>query len=207
MEATYPLLFALVVGFMHAFEADHLVAVSNIVSKRDNVLLALKDGIFWGLGHTSTIVLIGLIIIVGKATFLDGYFGYFEAGVGLMLIGLGFYRLYQYRRKHGQVEALIDHGDHHHLAYGVGLIHGVAGSGAMILLVMSQIPSTGQSMLYLLLFGMGSVVGMLVAASLLGLPLSKKVLGGPRLQVSLIWLSSILCIGLGGFIIYENLLA
>ena len=75
METSFPLLFAAVVGFGHAFEADHLVAVGNIVTKRDKLPLAIKDGIFWGLGHTSTIFLIGLIMIIGKATFLNGYFG------------------------------------------------------------------------------------------------------------------------------------
>ena len=89
MEASFPLLFAAAVGFGHAFEADHLVAVGNIVTKRDRLAFAIKDGIYWGLGHTSTIFLIGMIMIVGKSTFLNGYFGYFEAIVGLMLIILG----------------------------------------------------------------------------------------------------------------------
>ncbi len=96
MEASFPLLFAAVVGFTHAFEADHLLAVSSIVTKRDNWLLAINDGIYWGMGHTSTIFFIGLLMIIGKATFLNGLFGYFEAGVGLMLILLGVFRLYQY---------------------------------------------------------------------------------------------------------------
>ena len=113
METTLPLLFAAVVGFGHAFEADHLVAVGNIATKRNNMNLAIKDGIYWGLGHTSTIFLIGLIIIVGKATFLDGYFGYFEAGVGLMLVLLGLYRLYEYNQKKAaekRVKELADAG-------------------------------------------------------------------------------------------------
>jgi high-affinity nickel permease len=56
---TFPLLLTIYAGFIHAFEADHLLAVSNIVSQRNNVKLSLKDGIFWGLGHTSTIFLVG----------------------------------------------------------------------------------------------------------------------------------------------------
>ncbi len=74
MEGFFSLLFAAVVGFGHAFEADHLVAVGNIVTKRDRLKLALKDGIFWGLGHSSTIFLIGIVMIIGKATWLNGYF-------------------------------------------------------------------------------------------------------------------------------------
>lgn len=205
MESTFPLLFAAVIGFSHAFEADHLVAVSNIVTKRDKLLLAVKDGIYWGLGHTSTIFLIGLIMIFGKATFLNGYFGWFEAGVGLMLVLLGGYRLYQYFIHKKEPKMLVDAEANHHLAYGVGLVHGLAGSGAMVLLVMSQIQSSFNGMLYLLIFGLGSVIGMLVAAGVLVLPFSKSLLKNTRIQLSLIILSSLLCVGYGAYVIVENL--
>lgn len=205
MEASFPLLFAAVVGFTHAFEADHLVAVGNIVTKRDRLALALKDGIYWGLGHTSTILLIGLLIIVGKATFLTSYVSSLEAVVGVMLIGLGCYRLYQYFRHDGELEHLLDHRHDHQLAYGVGLVHGLAGSGAMILLVMSNMEGALSSMSYLLIFGIGSVVGMLVAAGVLGLPLSKRLLDNRMLQVGLVLLSSLLCLGYGGFLLVEHL--
>ncbi len=205
METTFPLLFAAVVGFGHAFEADHLVAVGNIVTKRDKLALAIKDGIYWGLGHTSTIVLIGLIMIVGKATFLDGYFGYFEATVGLMLIILGIYRLYQYFKHRHAPKQLMDTEDNHHLAYGVGLVHGLAGSGAMVLLVMTEIQSSLSSMAYLAIFGVGSVLGMLIAAGIFSLPFSKKITANQHLQLGLILLSSLLCIGYGGYVIIENL--
>lgn len=203
MEASFPLLFAAVVGFSHAFEADHLVAVSNIVTKRDRIVLAIKDGIYWGLGHTSTIFLIGLIMIVGRATFLDGYFSYFEAVVGLMLVVLGLYRLYQYRQNADREPHV--HYDHHHLAYGVGLIHGLAGSGAMILLVMTEVQGNVNSLLYLLIFGLGSISGMLVAAGIFSLPFSRKITNNRFLKTGLVLLSSLLCIAYGTYVIIENL--
>lgn len=205
MEASLPLLFAAVVGFSHAFEADHLVAVSNIVTKREKVILAVKDGIYWGLGHTSTIFLIGLLMIIGKVTIFEGYFGYFESIVGLMLIILGIHRLYQYfstRKHHRQ---LTDPNEKHHLAYGVGLVHGLAGSGAMILLVMTEIKGGFNSMLYLLIFGLGSIVGMLVAAGIFSLPFSKKITGNQPLRTALTLFSSFLCIGYGAYVLVENL--
>lgn len=205
MEASFPLLFAAVVGFSHAFEADHLVAVSSIVTKRDRILPAVKDGIYWGLGHTSTIFLIGLIIIIGRATFLNEYFGYFEAAVGLMLIVLGAYRLYQFRQGSGYHEQVHENHKHHHLAYSVGLIHGLAGSGAMILLVMTEVQGNINSLLYLLIFGLGSVFGMLVAAGLFSLPFSKKITSNELLKMSLVVLSSFLCIGYGMYVMVENL--
>ncbi len=208
MEATFPLLFAAVVGFIHAFEADHLVAVSSIVTRREKILLAIKDGIFWGLGHTSTIFLIGLLMIVGKVTLFNGYFGYFEAIVGLMLILLGIHRLYQYFRSkqhHHQHHQLMDPNEKHHLAYGVGLVHGLAGSGAMILLVMTEIQGSFNSILYLLIFGLGSIAGMLVAAGIFSLPFSKKFTKNQYLQIGLILISSLLCIGYGAYVLIENL--
>ncbi|HMQ90858.1 MAG TPA: urease accessory protein [Flavilitoribacter sp.] len=213
METTFPLLFAAVVGFGHAFEADHLVAVSNIVTKRDKLNLALKDGIFWGLGHTSMIFLIGLVVILGKVAVDETVFAWFEALVGCMLIGLGGFRLFQFfrhRRLHRQHirhehHPLMDHHHNHHLAYGVGLIHGLAGSGAMILLVMTEIRGSFNSLLYLVIFGVGSIAGMLVAAGIFSLPFSRKLQGKHGLQSGLILLSSVLCIGYGAFVLAANL--
>ena len=95
---TFPLLLTIYAGFTHAFEADHLLAVSNIVSQRNNTRLSMKDGIFWGLGHASTIFFIGVLMIVFKAGISDQYFHYFEAAVGIMLIALAVYRLVEYFR-------------------------------------------------------------------------------------------------------------
>ncbi len=213
MEATFPLLFAAVVGFGHAFEADHLVAVSNIITKRDKLNLAIKDGIFWGLGHTSMIFLIGLVVILGKVAVDETVFSWFEAMVGVMLIGLGSYRLFQFFRHrhlhhqniHHEHHPLMDHHHNHHLAYGIGLIHGLAGSGAMILLVMTEIQDSFDSLLYLVIFGVGSIAGMLVAAGIFSLPFSRKLHGKHGLQSGLILLSSILCIGYGAFVLAGNL--
>ncbi|MDR2148543.1 MAG: hypothetical protein LBE91_19040, partial [Tannerella sp.] len=80
------LFFALYEGLTHSFEADHILAVTNIVSQRTKIFPALKDGIFWGLGHTSTIFLIGILMILFKVNIPEKSFSYFEAGVGLMLI-------------------------------------------------------------------------------------------------------------------------
>ncbi len=201
-----PFLLAAYVGFTHAFETDHLIAVSNIVTQRNNMLLSVKDGLYWGLGHTSTILVIGSIILLGRLTFLSGYFGYLEAGVGLMLLVLGVVRLRQlWERRGGVYEHETDHAHTHGLAYRVGLVHGVAGSGAMALLVMSNLSSAWGGIAYLLIFGLGSVAGMLVAAGLFSLPFSQKLTRNHHLQAALTLVSSLLCVGYGGLILYENL--
>ncbi len=219
-----PLLLTIYAGFTHAFEADHLLAVSNIVSTRNNIKLSMKDGIFWGLGHSSTILFIGIIMLVLRVGISDTYFHYFEALVGLMLIILGAYRLFKFFKHKGVVlhTHTHDHGagdhqhyhvhlgqkEHHHnhsVAYGVGLVHGLAGSGALILIVMTQVTGTLQGLLYLIIFSSGCVLGMLVAAGLFSVPFSRKIMKAKALQVLLIMASSALCLLYGGKVIYDNI--
>jgi cytochrome c biogenesis protein CcdA len=206
MEFT-PLLLASVVGFTHAFEADHLVAVSSIVTRRNSPLLAIKDGIYWGLGHTSTILLVGTVILLGRIAFEESDFRYFEAGVGVMLIVLGMYRLFKLYKT-----PQITLHTHPHpnpkdfkLAFGVGLVHGLAGSGALLLTVLAATKSTVTGLIYLVIFGVGSIVGMMLAAGVFSLPYSEKILNNKTISMALTVLSSLLCIVLGSMVVYENL--
>lgn len=84
----FPLLLTIYAGFAHAFEADHLLAVSNIISRRNSIRLSLKDGIYWGLGHTSTILIIGIWVLLFRVKMSEQYFHYLEGVVGIMLIGV-----------------------------------------------------------------------------------------------------------------------
>ena len=88
-----PFVLAASLGFMHSFETDHLVAVSNIVTKRNSVILAMKDGTFWGLGHSSSILIIGLAMLLLRWAIPQHYFQPMEGAVGVMIIGLGIFRL------------------------------------------------------------------------------------------------------------------
>ncbi len=200
-----PLLASSIIGFSHAFEADHLVAVSNIVTRRNNVLLALKDGIFWGLGHTSTILLVGSIFILGKVAFNENSFRYFEAFVGFMLIALGLYRLLKISQNAKRYHHHSPQTHDHKLAYGVGLIHGLAGSGALILTILTTIQGSLNGILYLIIFGLGSVVGMMLAAAFFSVPFSQKLMNNSIIRPLLTIFSSVLCIGLGCFVVYKNL--
>lgn len=222
---SFPLLLTIYAGFTHAFEADHLLAVSNIVSQRNNTSSSMKDGVFWGLGHSSTIFFIGILMILFKVGISAQSFHYFEALVGLMLITLALYRLIKFFRSrklvihaHGHEHGGIQHKhlhvhmgqEHRHshthsLAYGVGLVHGLAGSGALILIVMSQIKSPVDGLIYLVIFSAGCIVGMFVAASLFSIPFSKKIMQAQSLQNFLVIISSILCLLYGSKVIYENL--
>ncbi|MDE3212802.1 MAG: urease accessory protein, partial [Bacteroidota bacterium] len=105
---TVPIILTIYAGFMHAFETDHILAVSNIVSRRNQFLGSLKDGIYWGMGHFLIIFLASLVLILFKPGIPEDDFHYFEALVGLLLIALGGYRLLEIfivRQGAGQVIA------------------------------------------------------------------------------------------------------
>lgn len=203
MEIVFPLILAAFLGISHAFEADHLIAVSTIVSRRTNLMLAVKDGMYWGLGHTTTTIIVGFIIIVCKMTLLHAYFNYFEAFVGIMLIVVGLNRLKGMKdpaetHSHGTYK-------NHAVAYQVGLIHGLAGSGALILIVLKDTSNSFFSLLYLLIFGIGSMLGMLLAASIFYIPFYKRLAVHTHYKTALIVISSALCLLYGCWIINTSL--
>jgi hypothetical protein len=204
------LLYALYEGLLHAFEADHVLAVTNIVSQRSAMVPALKDGVFWGLGHTSSIFVVGIILIVCRIGIPDGWFSCFEAGVGLMLILVASYRLYRFF-KDGEAAVRVHPcgkgGLLHRTSYGIGAVHGLAGSGALVVLVMTQIETVWGSLLYLLIFGVGSILGMSFVAGLFGIPFSRKPVRSKWLRTVLIWLSSAACFLYGCLLVYDNLFA
>jgi cytochrome c biogenesis protein CcdA len=204
---TFPILITLYAGFTHAFEADHLLAVGNIVTRRNQVKLSLKDGFFWGLGHTSTILLVGMLMLGLKMNITTEHFSYFEAGVGVMLIVLGLVRLW----RHYTMGSVLTHthgkaGLHSHgLAYSVGLVHGLAGSGVLMVMVMSEMERLSDGLMYLLVFGAGSVAGMSMAAGLFNVPFSKRIMQWKGLHVWLLLVSCLLCIVYGAKVVAENL--
>lgn len=212
---TIPVSLTLYAGFTHAFETDHLLAVSNMVTTRSRLIKAMKDGIFWGLGHTSTILLTGCIFLMMKISINAAWFAYVEAAVGLMLLLLGMYRLVKWYKRQALStyppidpphEPSTEHASHLP-AYLVGLVHGLAGSGALMLIVLNKSQSTAAGLAYLALFGIGSVAGMMLAATLCSLPFSKRYLQHNLVQALLIIISSVLCIGYGVYIMKENLYA
>ena len=188
-------------GLEHAFEADHLLAVNTLVSHRENLKQSMKDGIYWGIGHAATIFFIGILMIGFKFQIGEEVFKNFEAGVGVMLIILGLYRVFKlyFPKEHTHTHNTSK------AAFGVGLIHGLAGSGALVVLVISQMKTPLEGLLYILIFGLGSIFGMFLAAYLFSIPYTKSLLKSKKLQASLVIISSLLCIIYGGKVVVENL--
>ncbi len=185
----------LVLGLKHALDADHLVAVSTIVSERKGFWSSSIVGVLWGLGHTASLLVVGLIVIAFHFRIPDAIATMMEFGVALMLILLGVNVLWKigkgatlhvHAHEHGHHVHVHPHlheqaanGPHHHhsLTIGkkpffVGVVHGMAGSAALMILVLATISSHTLAVMYIAIFGIGSVGGMFLMSLLIGLPFS-----------------------------------
>lgn len=173
----------LVFGLKHATEVDHVVAVSTIVSEYGNVWRSALVGGLWGVGHTASLVIVGTIVLALRVAVPERVANWLEFCVALMIIGLGAAALVRARRGRSDVGARDSETQSGGPSTGaqavrrigpkplvVGAVHGLAGSGALTLLVLTQIPSALVGFLYLAVFGLGSIVGMLLMSGLVGLP-------------------------------------
>jgi putative Mn2+ efflux pump MntP len=182
-------------GMQHALEADHIAAVSSIAARQARIADALKHGLTWGLGHTLALFsFAGVAIVLGWAI-PQVLAQPLEAAVGVMLVGLGGHVLWrQWRdRAHfhrysnavphvhtcSQASGRVAHGsaehDHEHRfrwrSLAVGLMHGMAGSAALLILTVSAVADPMQGAAYVVLFGLGSMLGMGVLSSVIAVPL------------------------------------
>jgi len=184
------LMLGLLLGLKHAFDSDHLIAVSTIVARERAPWRSLWIGLFWGIGHTLTLLTVGVLVLGLKAQIPPPLASSLECFVGVILLGLGLMTLYDYWRKrvhshtHAHEGALHTHFHahaetlaHHHLhpvrlglkPMLIGMVHGLAGSAALMLLVLATISSPGLGLLYIAIFGCGSVVGMGCVSLIMGI--------------------------------------
>jgi ABC-type nickel/cobalt efflux system permease component RcnA len=192
------LAFGFLLGMQHALEIDHVAAVSSIAARRYDVADIVKHGLTWGIGHTLTLfVFAGAALALGQAI-PKHVERPIEAAVGVMLVGLGAHVLWrlwrdrvhfhQHRHRDGTVHLhahshasdtfVHDPASHSH-AHGfrwrtllVGLMHGMAGSAALLVLTVAQAPSAAAGLGYIALFGFGSMIGMGVLSTAIAVPLA-----------------------------------
>ena len=190
----------LVFGLKHATEVDHVVAISTIVSRHKNVFRSALVGALWGAGHTASLLIVGVIVLSLRVAIPERVSGWLEFGVALMIIALGVSALWRAARTNSEVHVHQHSHDglsHTHVHFHehenkhipslktahshavsrigwkpvlVGMMHGLAGSGALTLLVLTQIGSSLIGFLYMATFGLGSIVGMLLLRGVIGLP-------------------------------------
>jgi sulfite exporter TauE/SafE len=186
-------------GLKHALEADHVAAVASIASRRQGIGAISRHGLFWGFGHTLALLAVGGAAILLKVAINDRLAAALEFAVGIMLMILGahvLWRLYRDRfhfhaHRHGHEVHLHVHShrddplphrqsvhDHAHpdgipwRTLLVGLMHGMAGSAALVVLTAAALQSPLWGVAYILVFGLGSIAGMAALSAVIALPLS-----------------------------------
>lgn len=199
------LLLGLFLGVRHATDADHVVAVSTLVARRQSARAALSLGALWGLGHAFTLFVVGGAIILLGVVVPPRIGLLLELGVALMLIGLGAVNLValpQSRPANG-----VHEGRGHHRqalrSLGIGVVHGLAGSAAVALLVLSTIHHAGWALVYLLCFGGGTVLGMVGLTTAMSVPLAAVARRFGSTERRLAHLSGALSVALGLFLVYQ----
>ena len=233
-------------GMRHATDADHVIAISTIVSRQRSMRSAAMIGALWGLGHTLTVMLVGGAIILFTITIPPRVGLAMEFAVGVMLVLLGFLNLtglnlwirdnvapgsplHGHTHAHGDYAHSHVHG-HEQGAHGhkeeqtpqawldrklggiglyqvvrplvVGIVHGLAGSAAVALLVLTAIDDPKWGMLYLFLFGVGTVAGMMLITAAIAAPFAYSMGRFPRFNAYLRVASGLLSLGFGLFLIY-----
>lgn len=190
MELSSLLVVGILLGVRHALDPDHLASVATISTSSRTLSDGLKQGVAWGIGHTVTLLLFGgAALVLGLAVPED----LLEFAVGVMLILLGAdvlrrimkERIHVHRHDHRDgglhlhthSHAQVDRHEHSHSpviplrALIVGLMHGLAGSAALVLLTVAAGPSIASGIVYIIVFGIGSILGMALLSVVIALPL------------------------------------
>jgi sulfite exporter TauE/SafE len=214
------------IGLKHATEADHLAAVSTIVAERKSLWSSTFIGGIWGLGHTISLFLAGVFVLLLDFQISEQTERILEFCVGIMLTLLGLNvlrkllqggKLHFHTHEHGAHEHAHPHihaheteTDSHHgfkfnpRALIIGMIHGLAGSAGLMLLIVPTIESKTVGLLYIIVFGIGSIGGMMLMSLLVGLPFHFTAEKFNRFNRILQSIAGVVSVVLGLLIIYEK---
>jgi hypothetical protein len=199
-----PLALGVALGLKHAMDADHLAAVSTMATEPRGLFATSLIGVLWGLGHTLSLLVAGVLVLMFHFQIGDHFAKTLELCVGFMLIALGVDSLRKLARSgHGHVHApkptarpLL-----------VGMVHGLAGSAALTLLVFGAMPSPALGLLYIATFGIGSIGGMVIMSTLFSLPAKLTLLHFARANIVIRGLAGIVSVCFGISMIYDMALA
>ena len=168
-------------GLRHALDADHLAAVSTVLAERPSMRASGLVGFWWGVGHTLTLMLVGAVVLVLGVHIPEPFALLAESGVGLLLVVLGGTLALKLFRERWHLHRHVHDGephvhlhshhrreDHAHPHWArqslrpllIGMAHGAAGSAALMLVIVSNTSGIGQGLLYIAVFGFGSIAGI-----------------------------------------------
>ena len=192
------LIFGFLLGLRHAVEADHVAAVASMATRSTSLAEGIRMGATWGMGHTLTLLLFGSIVIFSDSLIPETMALSLEFVVGIMLVALGVDVIYRMRKerihfhvhehadgiKHFHAHSHANEGVHKESAHKhehkkrfplralfVGMMHGMAGSAALIILTLQTVETPTMGFIYILIFGFGSVAGMAIMAMIIMIPL------------------------------------
>ena len=225
------LLLGLLLGMQHALEADHVAAVSSLCTGTRSVRRIAAHGAVWGLGHSLTLLIFAGAAVLLDLRFGETLAQVLEGLVGVMLILLGGqvlvrlwragFHFHRHRHADGRThlhvhshpgEGTAHDPDHHVHAHAsglpvrtllVGMVHGLAGSTALVILTASTVQDPVIGLLYVVLFGLGSIAGMLALSSVLAVPLAWTARAFTRAHHSLQAAVGLATIVLGTLVLVE----
>jgi sulfite exporter TauE/SafE len=214
------LAYSLVFGLKHALEPDHLAAVSTIAVEHKSLAGSSLVGAVWGLGHTLSLLLAGSVVIMLGFDLREEYLAPVEIVVALMLIGLGGRALWTLGRERRtaispESQETLRHSHSHKGSTNsiwerigirpllIGMVHGLAGSAALLLLLIPVIPSTALKIVYILVFGAGSIVGMVIMSCMVGLPAHLMAARFLKVSLTIRALAGLFSLGFGIWLLYE----
>lgn len=231
----YALTLGFLIGLRHAVEADHLAAVATLVSRSKSIKDSVRHGAVWGVGHTLTLLFVGSLVLASGVMLPETAEKWLEAAVGCMLIGLGLELLWRMLRgdvhihihehddgqrhvhlhRHAEDSSSTHSTDHHHShkrdfpvrALCIGLMHGLAGSAALIVLSTQSTSGVGLGLAYIALFGIGSIVGMACLSMIIAIPIKNANRRPGRWAAAIQWAVVVLNLGLGSTLVSQLLLA
>jgi high-affinity nickel permease len=214
----------LFLGMRHATDADHVIAVSTIVSRENKLRSATLIGGLWGIGHTITVMIVGTAILLFGVVIPRRTGLALEFSVGLMLITLGLLNLKDLRNwfrnlKDNKEGASLPQEDPttnrlDRLFGGlrsyqmlrpliVGCVHGLAGSAALALMVIPIIQDPRWAVAYLLVFGIGTIAGMMFITAAISVPFTWTARRSAQFNQRLGVATSFLSVGFGLFLVYQ----
>ena len=210
----FTFLLALLLGFKHSYDADHILAVSNLISKTKSLRTVTKMSISWSIGHMITATIVTLILFHFRSYLISHFLGYFNYAVAAMLIILGTFSLTNFKflhfHSHTHQKEKHDHGhmhtvtskerNYHKHMFGIGIVHGLASNDELLTLFVVSLTLTTlpQILIGVALFSLGVVLGMIVYS--IGLNYSMTRFGDEKFSKFIKITTGIFSIGYGALI-------
>ncbi len=229
VESSYVtiLMFGFVLGLRHALDTDHIAAVSTVLAQRPSWHASSLVGLSWGLGHTVVLLLVGALVLVLRVPIPEPIAMAAEFAVGVMLVVLGGllgiklvkeqWHMHQHDHdgtKHVHLHSHAQSPGHGHPHWWresvrplcIGMAHGLAGSAGLLLLVVASAHSVMEGLVYIAVFGCGSILGMMLIGLVLSFPVVWSLRLGQPVFLTVQGVASLASLGFGLSIIYRILM-